>query len=154
MKIYLAGPDVFRSDAVEHGRILKNIAREYGLEGMYPFDNEVNPPNADNIFQANFDMIKRCDAVIANISPFRGPGMDAGTAWEIGAAVALGKKVYLYSNNLSDYKSRVESSGIKDTEYPSIEDFGLAENLMITCSGKLFETFEEAVLACRTDSGR
>ena len=40
-KIYLAGFDVFRKDAVERGIILKNLCEKYGYEGLYPLDNEV-----------------------------------------------------------------------------------------------------------------
>ena len=40
-KVYLAGFDVFREDAVELGEYLKRLCRAQGLEGLYPFDNEV-----------------------------------------------------------------------------------------------------------------
>ena len=41
---------------------------------------------AGAIFDANIQKIDECSAVIANITPFRDPGMDAGTAFEIGYA--------------------------------------------------------------------
>jgi nucleoside 2-deoxyribosyltransferase len=36
-----------------------------------------------------------------NCSPFRGVSLDAGTAYEIGYACALGKPVFGYSNVLA-----------------------------------------------------
>jgi nucleoside 2-deoxyribosyltransferase len=64
--------------------------------------------------------------------------MDVGTAFEIGFMRALGKPVLGYSNASADYASRVHqaaeaSSAIWDHESHAadIEDFGLAENLMI-----------------------
>ncbi|MCT0975824.1 nucleoside 2-deoxyribosyltransferase, partial [Pseudomonas aeruginosa] len=38
-KLYLAGPDVFRADAVAHGEALKALCARYGFEGLYPLDN-------------------------------------------------------------------------------------------------------------------
>ena len=35
-KLYLAGPDVFRADAVAHGEALKALCARYGFEGLYP----------------------------------------------------------------------------------------------------------------------
>jgi nucleoside 2-deoxyribosyltransferase len=64
--------------------------------------------------------------------------MDVGTAFEIGFMQALGKPVFGYSNTPADYAARVHTAaertaGIWDLESDAtaIEDFGLAENLMI-----------------------
>lgn len=128
-KIYLAGPDVFREFAVEHGKELKQLCEKYGAIGLFPFDNEVNPPDSRLIFEANFKMIQECDAVVANVSPFRGPSVDPGTAWELGAAYALGKVITAYSDDLSDYKDRAKL--YNKEPYINIEDFGWHDNLMI-----------------------
>ncbi|KPW90352.1 hypothetical protein ALP58_200137 [Pseudomonas savastanoi] len=45
--VYLAGFDVFRPDAVEYGRYLKALCSAHGLEGLYPFDNEVRGPGSN-----------------------------------------------------------------------------------------------------------
>jgi len=42
-KLYLAGPEVFLPEAIEIGRIKKDLCARYGIEGLYPFDNEVSP---------------------------------------------------------------------------------------------------------------
>lgn len=137
-KIYLAGPDVFSNDPRGQGSRLKNTLLNYGLDGMFPFDNEPRsllrhaPPTfvkAQEIYQANIKMIQECDAVLANLEPFRGPSVDPGTAFEIGFAKALGKTVVGYNSPVQEYKDRVT---VGDGRlFPGVEDFGLPENLMI-----------------------
>ncbi len=130
MKIYLAGPDIFRKNAKAYSKFLKNICNNYGHESLCPLDNEVdlqNPNASKIIFDANFKMIKECDAVLANMEPFRGPSIDVGTAWEIGAAKALGKKIILYNSTNILYKDK--TTGCE--RFPTVEDFGLEDNLMI-----------------------
>lgn len=39
LTIYLAGPDVFRPDALTHGQNLKALCAEFGHRGLYPLDN-------------------------------------------------------------------------------------------------------------------
>ncbi len=97
LRVYLAGFDVFRIDAVDHGAYLKGLCREEGFLGMYPFDNEA-PSNlgpaekAAWICRANIDAIRSADMVMANLNDFRGLGEpDSGTAFEVGFAAALGK---------------------------------------------------------------
>ena len=156
MKIYLAGPDVFRPNAIEHGQKLKKLCSEYGFEGMYPFDNEVDmdlkgPELAKVIYEANKKMIEECDVVIANLVPFRGPSADPGTVWEIGYALGLGKKVMGYRDFPSPeedpraiYKNRAnEAYGW------SVEDFDLGDNLMIDCSIPIYRFFIDALTQLR-----
>lgn len=144
MKIYLAGPDVFRLDAVATGGNLKRLCASYGHEGLYPLDNEIHPPTHKKIFEGNVDMIRKADVILANISPFRGPGMDPGTAWEIGMGFALNKKILLYSTSRKNYGERV---GIPEPPFVFVEDFELKENLMIIDSTDLpvFYSPEEAL---------
>ena len=94
MKIYLAGPDVFLPDAVEIGRRKAAICARHGLIGLYPLDNAIDLAARDaslNIFGSNEAMMIEADAIIANISPFRGPGADAGTVYELGLMAGRGK---------------------------------------------------------------
>src|SRR3546814_19542901 len=39
--LYLAGPDVFRPDARERGRELKALCAQFGIEGLFPLDQDV-----------------------------------------------------------------------------------------------------------------
>lgn len=148
MKIYLAGPDVFRANAVFHGKDLKNICAFYGAEGLWPFDNEVaeGPEKAFRIRKANEAMIVACDAVVANIEPFRGPNMDPGTAYEIGFARALGRPVYLYTTNEQTLAERSAAFSGK-SEFPFVEDFGLGENLMLAANESLYYAPSHAIRA-------
>ncbi len=147
---YLAGPDVFRADADAHGAALKALCARHGLEGLWPLDSGADPGDAKAIFAANAAMIRRADLVLANISPFRGPGLDGGTAWEIGFAAALGKPIYAYTDEPRPYAAR--AAGAADGM--AIEDFGLVDNLMIACSVRgPFGSAEEAMAAAQKGGG-
>lgn len=93
-KLYLAGPDVFRADAVAHGEALKALCARYGFEGLYPLDNALPKQLAEPreqaawIYRANIGLIERADAVLANLNFFRGAEPDSGTAFEVGYATA------------------------------------------------------------------
>jgi nucleoside 2-deoxyribosyltransferase len=143
--IYLAGFDVFRPDAVGYGETLKQLCRQYGFEGWYPLDN-LAPAHMSGralahwIYQANVDLIRRADMVMANLNPFRGDEPDSGTAFEVGFATALGKPVFAYVDQVESLVQRV---AIGEREDPprhvdaagyTVEDFGLNLNLMLACS--------------------
>lgn len=142
MKIYLAGPDVFLPDALEIGRQKIEICRRHGLIGLYPLDNVVDRAAADaslQIFRANEAMMDQADAIIANLTPFRGPGADAGTVYELGYMSARGKFCLGYSNDPAVYADRVrrftkvmaQGERLADAEGLTVEDFGHSDNLMM-----------------------
>ena len=41
-KVYLAGPDIFLPNPMDHGEKLKTICSKYNLEGLYPLDNQLD----------------------------------------------------------------------------------------------------------------
>lgn len=94
--VYLAGPDVFLPDPMARADALKQLCLASNLDGLFPMDCVLVEPTATNIYGANIDMIRAADGVIASLEPFRGPGMDSGTAFEVGFAKALGKPVFAY----------------------------------------------------------
>ena len=157
-KIYIAGPDVFEKDAVERGKKYQELCSEYGYEGLYPLDNEVDfsvgkQEAARQIFEANRHMIDECDIVIANLNPFRGKESDSGTVWECGYAYAKGKKVYGYMKEVCDYidrfsekEKREENGRFYDKDGRAIEDFSHPLNLMLACSIEIIEGGFEDVL--------
>ena len=139
-RVYLAGFDVFRADAVERGRYLKTLCAANGLEGLYPFDNDIAQgptphATAHSICQANMAMIRRCDAVLANLNPFRGAEPDSGTAFEVGMAIALGKPVWAYFQAAGSLRDQVvhDAEGF-DAQGYQVEDFDLPRNLMLACT--------------------
>lgn len=136
MKIYLAGPDVFRPDAIEHGNKLKMMCAEYGHIGLYPMDNDPKiSAYRDCIYTNNKKLLDSCDCVIANITPYHGPSADVGTVWEIGYAKALNKLVMAYTNDFTILRDKIEKIySIVDNKTPDgmgFDDFGAIDNLMI-----------------------
>ena len=139
-KIYLAGPEVFLENAREYGEILKQKCLTAGFKGLFPLDNDAQGKTkeelARNIKEGNIELIKSCDIVIANLSPFRGPEPDSGTVWEIGFAQGLGKIVVGYCTDRRDLKTKTQAildlapSSSRDRENLEIENFGLSHNLM------------------------
>jgi nucleoside 2-deoxyribosyltransferase len=128
-KVYLAGPDVFRPNA---SQILATHARACeacGLHALIPLDESLTA--AESIFVGNVRLIDDADAVIADITPFRGPHCDVGTAWEIGYATAKGVPVFAYSQDPRPLIARIAGTDGRDGAGCLIEDFGLVENLMI-----------------------
>jgi nucleoside 2-deoxyribosyltransferase len=143
-RVYLAGPEVFLPNAREVGAEKCRIAAEAGFKGVCPLDNALDlfglgkAEQARRISLANEGLMRSCDALIANLTPFRGASMDAGTAFEVGFMRALGRPVAGYTNAPDDYLARAKlvRTGPAlpfDADHPhvAIEDFGLAENLMI-----------------------
>jgi nucleoside 2-deoxyribosyltransferase len=142
MRIYLAGPDVFLPDALEIGRRKAAICIRHGLTGLYPLDNTVDlaaHTASREIFRGNEAMMDSADTIIANLTPFRGPGADAGTVYELGYMAGRGKLCLGYSNDPSIYAERarrfteVRSQGgvLVDAQDLTVEDFGLTDNLMM-----------------------
>jgi nucleoside 2-deoxyribosyltransferase len=142
MKIYLAGPDVFLPDAVEIGRQKAAICAAHGLTGVYPLDNAIDltaPDASRQIFCGNEAMMDAADAIIANLTPFRGTGADPGTVYELGYMAGRRKFCLAYSNDGSSYADRVgrstyvtsEDGRLVDAQGLTVEDFGLVDNLMM-----------------------
>jgi nucleoside 2-deoxyribosyltransferase len=147
-RIYLAGPEVFLREAKEIGEHKKALCRKYGFEGVFPIDVEVNVEGKSPreiglcISGVNEGLIKNCDLVIANITPFRGPSADVGTVYEMGFAHALGKKVLAYTNCTEPFTQRTvkaldsklmrDADGkLRDEQGMFVEEVELVDNLMV-----------------------
>jgi nucleoside 2-deoxyribosyltransferase len=176
---YLAGPDVFFPEAVEMGKRKKDYLERLGIIGHFPLDNEISKkesvhPQRDSrrIADANEKMMLDCcgdnkiGIILMNMSPFRGPSMDVGTAFEAGFMSALAKKsnviIVGYTSDTRKFEERVitdiyggpenitaQNGEIHGSDGIMIETFGGADNLMITAAiersgGKIYQTFEDA----------
>jgi nucleoside 2-deoxyribosyltransferase len=148
MKVYLAGPDVFLPDAAAMAAEKKRLCARHGLEGVFPTDPRPDPA-ADAapepwyaIYLRNEAHIRACDALVANLTPFRGPSADAGTVYELGFMRALGRPVLGYTNEPADFAARTlrtlgnharrnAEGRWTDAEGLALEEFGLTDNLMI-----------------------
>jgi len=149
--VYLAGPDVFLPDPQDWAARRRAICAHHGLQGVSPLDDLPDEPahwaalpEWRRIALRNEAQIARCAAIIANITPFRGPSADVGTAFEIGFARALGRPVFAYSNTAVPFTRRsldfaaahggsiAGPGGVwRDADDLLIERFGLCDNLML-----------------------
>lgn len=147
-KVYLAGPDVFAPDAIELGSRKKVICAEYGLVGVFPTDvvrldpTMPKPEQGMLVYEALERVMRDCDAAIVNITPFHGPSMDVGSAFELGFMRALGRPVFAYSNSGTSFhdraiafwsgKARQRLDGAwEGGDGMEIDRLGSADNLMI-----------------------
>lgn len=144
-KIYLAGPEVFLQDPLAAGAAKKEICAVHGFQGVFPLDEKLDladltPQESGlHISQMNERLIRGSDALIANMTPFRGPSMDVGTAFEMGFARALGLPVLGYTNvaelflprSISTTGARQDDDRWIDQEEMSLEDFSMTDNLML-----------------------
>jgi len=179
-KVYLAGPEVFLPDPVAAGAKKKAMIEQlqkkhnwpFKLVGLYPIDNEIPEFAADvktglRIYYANIDLMNDADFVTANMVRFRGPSMDVGTAFEMGYMRGLNKPVFAYYDAMPFY-GKAEIAGIykdrvakhypvsssdphKDVHGQSIEDFQMADNLMMvgaldTANGSIASDFENVIM--------
>ena len=148
MRVYLAGPDVFLPAPFARAEALKEVCARHGLRGVSPLDALADEPDswaglseARQIALRNEAHIRSCQALIANLTPFRGPSADAGTVFEVGFARALGLPVFGWSNDARLFAERTHAflgggavragDGWRDAEGLLVEDFALADNLMI-----------------------
>ena len=187
MRIYLAGPEVFLPDADALADAKRAICARHGATGIFPTD-PVHCPRADGcaeawlaIYLRNEAHIRGADALIANLTPFRGPSADAGTVYELGFMRALGRPIAGYANTILPFTERTRAflgeaarqrpdGAWEDSEGLHLESFGLHDNLMIdggieAAGGALIrravpegerwrdlEAFEAALLALRKSS--
>jgi nucleoside 2-deoxyribosyltransferase len=149
MRVYLAGPDVFLPDPLARAAALKAVCARYGLEGVFPLDAlPAEPTGGDRLPEwqrialRNEAHIRSCAALIANLTPFRGPSADVGTVFELGFARALGRPVFGWSGTAEGFLARSRrfldgvavcgADGVwRDGEGLLLEAFGCRDNLMI-----------------------
>jgi len=147
LSIYLAGPEVFLPNAAEIGAAKVALCAEFGFLGLYPGEaGEPLPAEpaamAAALYARCLAMMRRADTIVANLTPFRGPSADVGTAYELGYMAALGKPCFAYSNaagTLLERTRRLDSKVARngndwvDGQGITVEEFGLFDNLMLPC---------------------
>jgi nucleoside 2-deoxyribosyltransferase len=141
IKAYLAGPDVFMPNAIEHAHRKIEICARYGILGLAPLNEDAKSADSlitniewADIFRKDITMMEASDIIIANLTPFRGASADAGTLVEIGWFLGRGKPIFGYSNSgrMFDQRSKDQTSIIPDPMLGiSVEGFDLPDNLMI-----------------------
>lgn len=148
LKIYLAGPEVFLPEARAVIAEKKLLCTRYGFEPMAPGDlvkrDGLDPfTHGMKISAANEGLMIASDAVIANLTPFRGVSADVGTVYELGFMCALGRAVWAFSNEPRDYFERVRDDyyqgelvtradgRMAGPDGLSVENHGMGDNLML-----------------------
>ena len=151
LRAYLAGPDIFLPDADQWVERKKIVCARHGLTGVSPLDHPTDEPPAWTAFPdwrriaaRNEALIRSCDLMIANLTPFRGPSADVGTVYEVGFMRALGRPVCGYATTATAFTQRTldhaaahggATTGAdgfsRDAAGMVIEQFGLFDNLMI-----------------------
>ena len=148
LRFYLAGPDVFLPDPQARGARLKEICARHDIDGVFPLDPPRDEPHAwaalpeaQRIALRNEAHIRSCDALVANLTPFRGPSADAGTVFELGFMRGLGRPVSGWTNVAAGFTARtlafagLPHAGLaasqRDADGMAVEAFGLVDNLMI-----------------------
>jgi nucleoside 2-deoxyribosyltransferase len=147
-RIYLAGPEVFLANAREIGARKRAICERHGLVGVFPGDEDACDPGLPlaeqglAISRAMERALQSCDAMIVNLTPFRGPSADVGSAYEMGFMRALGRPIFAYSNDARSFLDRVTAFCVgrvrsrptgeyEDPDGMLIEQFTLLDNLML-----------------------
>jgi nucleoside 2-deoxyribosyltransferase len=148
LRIYLAGPEVFLPNAKALGEAKRALCADLGLSGVFPLDAEIDlaglAPREQGraIYQADVGLMRRCDLIVANLTPFRGPSADVGTVFELGFMTALGKPVFAYSNSAQSFTSRLAATSpgglhrradgqLADDQGLAVEEFDMLDNLML-----------------------
>lgn len=159
--VYLAGPMVFWPNADDVFNEMKRILMQHGLEGIAPVDNQASlesiPPGpllAAAIYEADAQLMRRVDAAIFCLDPFRrGTEMDAGTAFEVGFCKALGLPMTAWTTDGRLYPEKVRdhiralsgeslrqsgrnttgamSGALRDPDGILVHSDGMVQNLMI-----------------------
>jgi nucleoside 2-deoxyribosyltransferase len=146
-RVYLAGPEVFLPNAAEILERKRELTRAAGLVPVSPGDLSI-PKLEDGhalglaISRIDEELMESADAIIANLTPFRGLAADTGTCFELGYMCARGKHAFAYTNVAADHYARtldyyggkvaMGADGHKRSpDGLSIEDFDMIDNLML-----------------------
>ena len=159
-RIYLAGPTVFQADADDAGARLVALCDQYGCEGLYPLDFDLDGSMSSQSIQAAcLRELRTADGVVADLSPFRGPHADDGTAFELGFAHALGLPIWAYTTDPRPLIERIQGARaatghVRDDKGLLIENFGRAHNAMLAeaiqhLSASAEESIRRAAVALR-----
>jgi nucleoside 2-deoxyribosyltransferase len=147
--LYLAGPDSLYPGAAGHLARQRLLAERQGYSVLGsapigPAEDDAGELTARAIYAERLSRLRRADAGIINLTPFRGPGADPATTFEMGFLAGLAKPLFGWMNLAdeleAEYRERVESwmgarpdeAGVlRDGEDCEIEDFGLAQSMML-----------------------
>ncbi|HEX8232753.1 MAG TPA: nucleoside 2-deoxyribosyltransferase [Caulobacteraceae bacterium] len=148
-RVYLAGPQSTLAGADGLLADQRALCLAAGLtpltaEASGLVEQDPSEAMAREIYTHRMGRLREADAIIANLTPFRGPAADPVTTFEAGFAAGQGKPLFAYLNVANEEEVelavRIESyegaeaadDGLwRDGQGYEIEDFGLPESLML-----------------------
>jgi nucleoside 2-deoxyribosyltransferase len=118
------------------------------MDGVFPTDPYPDPahwaalPEPDRIHRRCESQMRGCDILVANLTPFRGPSADVGTAFEMGFMRALGRPIFGWTAIGTRFTERTlaflgdtalcrADGRVQDKAGMSVETFGCYDNLML-----------------------
>jgi nucleoside 2-deoxyribosyltransferase len=117
-KIYFSDNSRLQPDASRQRSSVERICKRYGLVAAWPPEHAFFPDaaiaiedliragfpvdntQADNFLYKSWPRIGRCDAVVAEATPFRGPHLNALIAYEIGIAVVHEIPIFAWTTSV------------------------------------------------------
>jgi nucleoside 2-deoxyribosyltransferase len=172
-KVYIADnsrlwPDL---DSDKHRSEVEALCQPRGLEPVWPSEHylvsDLIPDHAEAarlLPRAPLRNISGVAALIADISPFRGPSLNPVIALEIGVAIALELPVFAWTEAFdadSKFTSLVRKLALRygitvepnkvcyDSAFNKVENFGLPESAAIAGNlASLSKSRDEAIQAC------
>ncbi len=154
--VYLSGPGRWSPDGEAVLARQRQLCAAAGVEVKSPDEaalmhQDGSEAMARELYAAALASLREADAVIADLTPWRGPSAHPGAIFETGFASALGKPVFAYMNvedeDDAEYAARVESTVgvvvgddevLRDVDQALVEDFGLPETLMLWAEARRF----------------
>jgi nucleoside 2-deoxyribosyltransferase len=154
--VFLAGPDVYAPGADRLLERKRRLVEAAGLELLTPVlpaagGRDEAEITARATYAEVLTELRRADALIANLTPWRGAGCHPGAAFLAGFAAALGKPVFAYMNVEEEgdaellgrierlYGADLGGDGLwRDDDGVLIEDLGLPETLMLWAEARRF----------------
>ena len=147
VRVYLAGPEVFLPNAREVLDQKIALTRAAGLIPVAPGDLVIPdfPTKKQKglaISAHDESLMRSADAIIANLTPFRGMHADTGTCFELGFMCASGKPAFAYTNEARGHFERTaehyDGTIVRDASGRprgpdgfAVEDFDMIDNLMM-----------------------
>ena len=147
--LYLTGPDLFHPRTLELAIQMQALCEAAGFSAITPhtdstLESAASEALAREIYAERAARMRRADAAVVNLTPFRGPHCDPAAAFEAGFMAGMGKPVFAYLNVTceedAELIARVEAlsgaeadehGGWRDDLGAMIEDYGLPESLML-----------------------
>ncbi len=155
--VFLAGPDAWSPDAAEGLAVREEVCQAMGFRGVSPKlgagleEEQRSEVTGRRLYADALALLRSADALVANLTPWRGPNCDPATAYLMGFASALNKPVAAYLNvadeEEADLRSRVEAwygagpdatGRWRDGQDCEVEDFYLPENLLLWAEARRF----------------